>query len=64
MKLVRVDSGTGELDIVCGAPNVTAGRLVPLATIGSTLPNGLKIKKAKIRGVESVGMSITQRKWA
>ncbi len=52
-----VDAGTGEdLQIVCGAKNVDAGQKVPVALIGSTLPGDFKIKKAKLRGVESQGM--------
>ncbi|MEO7148682.1 MAG: phenylalanine--tRNA ligase subunit beta [Rhodanobacteraceae bacterium] len=52
----RVDTGDGEVRIVCGAPNARAGLKAPLATIGATLPNGAKIKAAKLRGVESSGM--------
>src|SRR5262244_1530927 len=50
LSLCRVDSGRGELRIVCGAPNVTADMIVPLATVGTTMPNGLVIQLAKIRG--------------
>ncbi len=52
-----VDVGKGEpVQIVTGATNVTEGSLVPVAQDGSTLPNGVKIKKGKLRGVESCGM--------
>ncbi|MCD7730801.1 MAG: phenylalanine--tRNA ligase subunit beta [Oscillospiraceae bacterium] len=52
-----VDVGGEEpLQIVTGAPNVKAGDLVPVAMDGSTLPGGIKIKKGKLRGVESNGM--------
>jgi phenylalanyl-tRNA synthetase beta chain len=61
LKLCRVDSGKGELRIVCGAPNVTAGMVVPLATVGTVMPNGLVIKAAKIRGEESQGMLCSGR---
>ena len=44
------------LQIVCGAPNARAGIKAPLATIGAKLPNGIDIKKAALRGVESNGM--------
>ena len=50
---------TGEeqlLQVVCGAPNVAAGQKVLLATIGTVLGQDFKIKKSKIRGVESFGM--------
>ena len=57
LHVCTVDAGTGEiLQIVCGAPNVTAGILVPVATIGAELPGGFVIKKSKLRGVESQGM--------
>lgn len=48
--------GDGLLQIVCGAPNVAAGQKVLLATIGTSLGEDFKIKKSKIRGVESFGM--------
>lgn len=44
------------IQIVTGAPNVKAGDIVPVALSGSTLPGGIKIKKGKLRGVESNGM--------
>lgn len=56
LSICQVNDGTERLQVICGAPNVGAGQLVPFAKIGATLPNGLKIKKAKIRGVESHGM--------
>jgi phenylalanyl-tRNA synthetase beta chain len=57
LRVCTVDDGSGEiLQIVCGAPNVAPGMRVPLARIGAELPGGLKIKRAKLRGVESQGM--------
>ena len=57
LSLCKVSLGSGEpLDIVCGAQNMKAGDKVCLAQIGAQLPNGLKIAKSKIRGVESFGM--------
>ncbi|QDU84866.1 Phenylalanine--tRNA ligase beta subunit [Planctomycetes bacterium Pla163] len=53
--------GTEPLQIVCGAPNVAAGQKVAVARIGSVLPGDFKIKKSKIRGVESVGMICSVR---
>jgi phenylalanyl-tRNA synthetase beta chain len=50
------DGGDTLIEIVCGAPNVRKGLKTPLAKPGVTLPNGLKLRKAKIRGVESHGM--------
>src|SRR5262249_11803798 len=61
LSLCRVDSGTGELRIVCGAPNVVADMIVPLATVGTTMPSGLVIQKAKIGGEESQGMLCSAR---
>lgn len=46
----------GEMQVVCGAPNARVGIKVPFATIGAVLPGDFKIKKAKLRGVESRGM--------
>jgi phenylalanyl-tRNA synthetase beta chain len=61
LKLCRVDAGQGEtLQIVCGAPNVAAGMKAPCALVGAELP-GLKIKAAKVRGVESFGMLCSAR---
>ena len=57
LTVCRVEAGTGEtLGIVCGAPNVRAGMKAPVALVGGELPGGLKIKRAKLRGVESAGM--------
>ncbi|MBF0481725.1 MAG: phenylalanine--tRNA ligase subunit beta [Desulfovibrionaceae bacterium] len=57
LSVCAVDVGGPEvLRIVCGAANVAAGQTVPVALIGTTLPNGLTIKKSAIRGVESCGM--------
>ena len=57
LSVTKVDMGTGELlDVVCGAPNVAAGRLYPFAPVGTTMPNGLKIERRKIRGAVSAGM--------
>ncbi len=56
LRLCQVFDGATELQIVCGAPNVAAGQKVCLAQLGATMPDGSKLKKAKIRGVESFGM--------
>ncbi len=56
LRLCKVDTGEDVLDIVCGASNIAAGQLVPVALVGAKLPDGMKIKKSKIRGVESHGM--------
>jgi phenylalanyl-tRNA synthetase beta chain len=57
LSLCKVNDGSGDLvDVVCGAPNVVAGMKTPFAKPGVTLPNGMKLRKAKIRGVVSNGM--------
>ena len=57
LHITTVDVGEGApLQIVCGAPNCEAGILVPVAKVGAHLPGGVKIKKGKLRGVESCGM--------
>lgn len=57
LRVTTVNIGSDEpLQIVCGAPNVCVGMKVPVATIGAVLPGDFKIKKGKLRGVESQGM--------
>lgn len=57
LRVTTVNIGSGEpLQIVCGAPNVRAGMKAPVATIGAVLPRDFKIKKGKLRGIESQGM--------
>jgi phenylalanyl-tRNA synthetase beta chain len=57
LRVCQVDAGTGEtLQIICGAANVAAGMRVPVALVGAVLPGDFKIKRAKLRGVESLGM--------
>lgn len=52
----RVADGDGEHAVVCGAPNVVVGMKAPYARVGAVLPGGMQIRRAKLRGVESVGM--------
>jgi phenylalanyl-tRNA synthetase beta chain len=62
LHLTKVDIGTGELfDVVCGAPNVAAGKLYPFAPTGTVMPGGLRIEKRKIRGQTSNGMLCSAR---
>ena len=57
LHVTKLNTGEGELlQVVCGAPNVAAGQKVLLATVGTVLGEDFKIKKSKIRGVESFGM--------
>jgi phenylalanyl-tRNA synthetase beta chain len=57
-------NGDTELQVVCGAANARVGIKVPFATVGANLPEGFKIKKAKLRGVESLGMLCGQTELA
>ncbi|HIL48427.1 MAG TPA: phenylalanine--tRNA ligase subunit beta, partial [Acidimicrobiia bacterium] len=57
IQLVDVDAGDGEaLQVCCGAFNMSVGDLVPFATLGSTMPNGMQIGRRKLRGEWSNGM--------
>src|SRR5439155_1216926 len=57
LTVCEVDDGSGtKRQIVCGATNYKVGDKVPLALPGAVLPNGLEIRKSKLRGVESEGM--------
>mgnify|MGYP006409800313 FL=1 len=62
LSVCMIDLGDDEpKQIICGAPNIAAGQNVPVATIGTTFPDGMKIKKAKLRGVVSNGMVCSER---
>ncbi|MBW3629117.1 MAG: phenylalanine--tRNA ligase subunit beta [Gemmatimonadetes bacterium] len=62
LRLCSVDAGSGaRLQVVCGAPNVEAGGYYPFAPIGSSLPGGVEIRKAKLRGELSEGMLCSAR---
>jgi len=62
LNLCMVDDGTGEpFQVVCGAPNVEAGRYYPFIPVGGVLPDGMKIRKAKLRGEVSQGMLCSAR---
>jgi len=57
LQLAIVDAGEKEnIEVVCGAPNIVVGQIVPLAKVGAILPNGLEIKPTIIRGEKSNGM--------
>ena len=56
LRLAKVDIGSEILNIVCGAPNIEADQLVPVATVGAQLPDGLTIQPAELRGQMSYGM--------
>jgi phenylalanyl-tRNA synthetase beta chain len=61
LRLALVDTGSGQEKIVCGAPNLHQGMVGALAVIGADLGDGMVVKKAKIRGVESRGMLCSER---
>ena len=60
LQLADVDTGDGVVRVVCGAPNIHAGMVAPLATVGGRLP-GIDIAKRKIRGETSLGMLCSAR---
>ncbi|MQA53431.1 phenylalanine--tRNA ligase subunit beta [Pseudomonas piscis] len=60
LRVCQVSNGAETFQVVCGAPNVRPGLKVPFAMIGAQLPGDFKIKKAKLRGVESNGMLCSQ----
>jgi len=62
LKVCSIDFGGSEpVQVVCGAPNARAGIRVPLATVGAVIGADFKIRKAKLRGVESHGMACSAR---
>jgi len=61
LSICQVDIGTEIKQIVCGAPNIRIKQKVPTALIGATLPGGLKIEKANLRGVDSYGMICSEK---
>jgi len=61
LNVCQVDTGSETLQIVCGAANVREGLVVACATIGAVLPGDFKIKKSKLRGVESFGMLCSEK---
>ena len=60
LRVCQVSDGSETFQVVCGAPNVRPGLKIPFAKIGAQLPGDFKIKKAKLRGVESNGMLCSQ----
>jgi phenylalanyl-tRNA synthetase beta chain len=61
LRICEVDGGDGVVQVVCGAPVVNEGAFYPLAPVGSTLPGGMEIRQAKLRGEVSVGMLCSER---
>ena len=61
IRLADIDYGDGQLRVVCGAPNIEPGMVVPYARLGAVLPGDFKIERRKIRGVVSEGMLCSPR---
>src|SRR5947207_4509751 len=61
IRLADVDAGDGVLRVVCGAPNIEKGMLVPFARVGAQLPGDFTIERRKIRGQVSEGMLCSAR---
>lgn len=61
LRVTRVNAGGETVQVVCGAPNVEAGRYYPFAPVGARLPGGTEIRKAKLRGEASEGMLCSAR---
>src|SRR5207342_1134528 len=65
LQVCQVSIGQGDpVQIVCGAPNARPGLKAPLATVGASLPGGMAIKAAKLRGVDSFGMLCSAKELA
>jgi phenylalanyl-tRNA synthetase beta chain len=60
LRVCRVDTGDGERMIVCGAPNVAAGQTVAVALPGAVMSDGTELGRAKLRGIESDGMILSE----
>ena len=60
LSVCEVDTGDGTRTIVCGAPNVAAGQTVPVALPGALMPGGQELGQAKLRGVVSDGMILSE----
>jgi phenylalanyl-tRNA synthetase beta chain len=61
IRLADIEYGDGQLRVVCGAPNIEPGMLVPFARVGAVLPGDFRIERRKIRGVVSEGMLCSAR---
>src|SRR5947209_16630929 len=61
IRLADIEYGDGRLRVVCGAPNIEPGMVVPFARVGAVLPGDFRIERRKIRGVVSEGMLCSPR---
>jgi phenylalanyl-tRNA synthetase beta chain len=60
LKICKVSAPERQFEVVCGAPNLRVGDLVPLALPGTVLPSGMEVKEAMIRGIRSTGMLLAE----
>jgi len=60
LSVCQIDNGKETVQVVCGAPNLEVGSLVPFIPAGKCLPNGMEIKESKLRGVMSKGMLLAE----
>jgi len=60
LSVCQIDTGKGRVQVVCGAPNLEVGTLVPFSPVGVKLPNGTVIKESNLRGVLSKGMLLAE----
>jgi phenylalanyl-tRNA synthetase beta chain len=58
--ICHMDTGDGEVPVVCSAPNLTTGAIVPMALPGTQLPGGMIVEESQIRGERSVGMLLAE----
>ena len=58
--ICHMDTGSGEVPVVCGAPNLKTGAIVPMALPGVRLPNGMTVEESEIRGEHSAGMLLAE----
>ena len=61
LTVCQVNDGSSVIEVVCGAPNVTAGGKYPYAAVGTELPGGLKLTARRIRGIVSHGMLLSEK---
>ena len=60
LSVCQMDNGNGRVQVVCSAPNLETGAMVPMALPGSKLPGGIKVEESRIRGERSVGMLLAE----
>lgn len=60
LSVCRIDAGNGEVSVVCGAPNLEEGAMVPLAPPGTALPDGVVVQESRIKGEHSLGMLLAE----